>query len=149
MFRYRQGRTLSATTEKPSEFHATQVMQRLQQDFELLLENFCITLSNYKIPPCYLVNIELATGAVLREPQAFIRQFDRYLREIQPSYAVKRPDQIPAPRLRILASGSFDTLQQRVLQAKNTESQFKFPHISEDRQLLAGLLIAQEVLMPE
>lgn len=149
VFRYRHGGLLSATTEKTTEFHATQVMQRLQQDFNLPLENFCITLSEHEIPPHYLVNIELAAGAVLPNPQAFIQQFDRYLQEIQPSYAVKRPDQIPSPHLRVLAPGSFAQLRQRLLQRGIPESQFKFSHISDDRQLLAGLTIELEVSMAD
>ncbi len=147
VFRHRQGGVISSTTEKTSEFHAIQVMQRLQQDFNLRLENFCVTLSEHEIPPHYLVNIELGAGDVLSDPQAFIQRFDRYLQEIQPSYAVKRPDPIPAPRLRILASGSFALLRQRSLQAGVPEAQFKFSHISDNRHLLSALPVEQEILM--
>jgi hypothetical protein len=149
VFRHRQGGLISSTTEKTSEFHATQVIQRLQQTFNLSLENFCITLSESEIPPHYLVNIELAPDASLANPQAFIQQFDQFLREIQPSYAVKRPDPIPPPRLRILAPGSFAKLRQRLLERGIPEGQFKFPHISDNRQHLAGFTIEQEVAMEE
>lgn len=149
VFRYRHGGLLSATTEKTTEFHVTQVMQRLQQDFNLSLENFCITLSDQEIPPRYLVNIELAKGATLSDPLAFLQQFDRYLQEIQPSYAVKRPDPIPAPHLRILAPGSFAILRQRLLQRGIPESQFKFAHINDDPQALVDLSIEQEIAMAE
>jgi len=53
---------LSSTTEKTTEFHVTQVMQALQQEFSLPLEDFCITLSENDVPAHYLVNIELAPG---------------------------------------------------------------------------------------
>jgi hypothetical protein len=149
VFRHRQGGLISSTTEKTTEFHATQVMQRLQQTFSLPLENFCITLSEQEIPPHYLVNIELSPDATLANPQAFIQQFDQFLREIQPSYAVKRPDSIPAPRLRILAPGSFAELRQRLLERGIPEGQFKFPHISDNRQHLADLTVEQEIAMSE
>ncbi|MBD1853623.1 GH3 auxin-responsive promoter family protein [Leptolyngbya sp. FACHB-711] len=149
VFRHRLGGLLSSTTEKTTEFHVAQVMQRLQQNFNLALENFCVTLSEHEIPPHYLVNIELASGERLTHSQDFIQQFDRYLQEVQPSYAVKRPGTIPPPRLRILASGSFATLQQRLLKRGIPESQLKFPHISDDRHLLTGLTIAQEIAMEE
>lgn len=147
VFRHRQGGLLSSTSEKTTEFHAVQVMQLLQQDFNVLLENFCITLSEHEIPPHYLVNIELAAGAHLPHPAALLQQFDRRLKEIHTSYAVKRNDQVPPPRLRILASGSFATLRQRMIQRGVPESQLKFPHLSSDRQFLAGLAIEREVGM--
>lgn len=145
VFRHRVGGTLSSTTEKTTEFHVVQVMQLLQQDFNLSLENFCITLSEHEIPPHYLVNIELTPGATLNHPERFIQQFDRRLQAIHTSYAIKRSDQVPAPWLRILAPGSFDTLRQRMIQRGVPESQLKFPHISSDRGFLAGLAIEQEV----
>jgi hypothetical protein len=149
VFRHRLGGMLSSTTEKTTEFHATQVMQQLQQEFHLSLENFCITLSEQEIPPHYLVNIELAPGSQLPNPVSFIHQFDRHLKTFHRSYAIKRTDQIPPPHLRILAPGSFAILRQRLLQRGIPESQLKFPHISNDRQFLAGLPIEQEVEMGE
>lgn len=149
VFRHRLGGLLSSTTEKTTEFHATQVMQRLQQDFGLKLENFCITLSESGIPAHYLVNIELSAGQTLSNPQAFIHQFDRQLKEIHTSYEVKRRDQVPPPCLRILAPGSFDQIRRRLIQRGIPESQLKFPHITEDRQFLAGLTVEHEVPMAE
>lgn len=147
VFRHRSGGTLSSTTEKTTEFHVVQVMQMLQQDFNVSLENFCVTLSDREIPPHYLVNIELASGSHLAGAEAFIQQFDRRLQTIHTSYAIKRPDQVPSPRLRILAPGSFATLRQRMVQRGIPDSQLKFPHLSNDRQFLAGLTIEREVEM--
>ncbi len=144
VFRYRRGGLLSSTTEKTTEFHVTQVMQALQQEFNLILEDFCITLSEHDIPAHYLVNIELAAGKTLSHPQAFLTNFDRKLKEIHTSYEVKRRDQVPPPRLRILASGSFAILRQRQLKKGIPDSQLKFPHTSEDRNFLAGLVVEQE-----
>jgi len=150
VFRYRRGGMLSATTEKTTEYHVTQVMQALQQEFGLPLEDFCITLSESVISPHYLVNIELIPGHTLDNPQAFLASFDNKLRQANTSYAVRRPSNfIPAPRLRILASGSFAILRQRQLERGVPDSQLKFPHISEDRQFLAGLEVEQEVRLPD
>ena len=125
-------------------------MQSLQRDMTLTLENFCITLSNDKIRPHYQVNVELALGAVLESPKVFLRQFDQKLQAIQPSYAIKRQgDQVPPPRLRILASGSFETVRQRLIRRGATESQMKFPLVSENRALLADLPVIQEVVLEE
>ncbi|RCJ41210.1 GH3 auxin-responsive promoter [Nostoc minutum NIES-26] len=149
VFRYRRGGLLSSTSEKTTEFHATQVMQALQQEFGLPLEDFCITLSENEFPAHYLVNIELATGQVLNNPQAFLASFDSKLKQINLYYGSKRPDQVPAPRLRILEPGSFAIVRQRQLQRGVPDSQLKFPHISEDRNFLAGLRVEQEVRLPE
>lgn len=149
VFRHRLGGLLSSTTEKTTEFHASQVMQLLQQDFNLPLENFCITLSDQEVPPHYLVNIELPPGQHLSDPAAFLRKFDQRLKEIHVSYEIKRRDQVPPPRLRILASGSFDTVRQRLLQRGIPEAQLKFPHINEDRHFLSGLVVEQEVRMEQ
>jgi hypothetical protein len=148
-FRHRLGGLLSSTTEKTTEFHATQVMRLLQQDFNLSLENFCITLSDRETPPAYLVNIELSPGYILHDPQAFLAQFDRKLKEIHTSYQVRRRDQVPPPRLRVLAPGSFAAVRQRLLLHGIREFHLKFPHISEDRQFLAGLTVEQEVRLPD
>lgn len=146
VFRYRQGGVLSATSEKTTEFHVTQVMQALQQEFDLPLEDFCITLSEQETPAHYLVNIELAPSSGLRNPQAFLQSFDRELQAIHPSYAAKRPDNyLPPPRLRILTPGSFTILRQRQLQRGIPDSQLKFPHLSEDRNFLSGLGVEREV----
>jgi len=149
VFRYRRGGLLSSTTEKTTEYHVTQVMQALQQEFGFPLEDFCITLSEQEIPAHYLVNIELVPGHTLTNPQAFLASFDRKLQEIHTSYELKRRDQVPAPRLRFLARGSFTILRQRQLERGIPDSQLKFPHISEDRQLLAGLVVQQEVRLPD
>ncbi|HEY9798652.1 MAG TPA: GH3 auxin-responsive promoter family protein, partial [Leptolyngbyaceae cyanobacterium] len=150
VFRYRRGGMLSATTEKTTEYHVTQVMQALQQEFGLPLEDFCITLSESVISPHYLVNIELIPGHTLDNPQAFLASFDNKLRQANTSYAVRRPSNfIPAPRLRILAPGSFAILRQRQLERGVPDSQLKFPHISQDRQFLAGLGVEQEVRLPD
>jgi len=148
-FRHRLGGLLSSTTEKTTEFHAIQVMQQLQREFQLSLEDFCLTLSEHEVPAHYLVNIELTPGHTLANPQAFLERFDTRLKEIHTSYANKRTDQVPAPRLRILALGSFATLRQRLMQRGITDSQLKLPHITEDRQFLAGLTVEQEVRLPE
>jgi GH3 auxin-responsive promoter len=145
VFRHRLGGLLSSTTEKTTEFHAVQVMQRLQQRFQVSLENFCITLSDGGIPSHYWVNIELAPGSNLSDPEAFIRCFDDYLKEIHISYEVKRRDQVPPPRLRLLAPGSFATVRQQMVQRGIPESQLKFPHISENRMFLSGLTVEREV----
>jgi hypothetical protein len=149
VFRHRRGGLLSSTTEKTTEFHVTQVMQALQQQFGLPLEDFCITLSDDVIPAHYLINIELAPGRTLSAPQAFLASFDRQMKEIHTSYEVKRRDQVPPPRLRILQPGSFAILRQRQLQKGIPDSHLKFPHVSEDRNFLAGLVVEQEISFPD
>jgi hypothetical protein len=149
VFRYRRGGLLSSTTEKTTEFHATQVMQFLQQEFGLALEDFCITLSENEFPAHYLVNIELAPGHILSNPQAFLASFDSKLKEINVYYGSKRRDQVPSPRLRILEPGSFNIVRQRQVLKGIPDSQLKFPHISEDRSFLAGLQVKEEARLPE
>ncbi|MCA1994681.1 MAG: GH3 auxin-responsive promoter family protein [Coleofasciculus sp. S288] len=149
VFRHRRGGILSSTTEKTTEFHATQVMQALQQEFGLPLEDFCITLSEKEFPAHYLVNIELAPHHTLNNSQAFLHRFDEKLKEINIYYEAKRRDQVPSPRLRILAPGSFAIVRQRQLNKGIPDSQLKFPHISEDRNFLAGLTVEQEIRFPE
>lgn len=145
VFRYRRGGFVSSTTEKTTEFHVTQTMQALQQEFNLLLEDFCITLSDNEFPARYLANIELASGYALNNPQIFLASFDRKLQEVNTHYEISRQDTIPSPRLRILSSGSFAIIRQRQLQKGIPDSQLKFPHVSEDRYFLAELSVEQEV----
>lgn len=71
------------------------------------------------------------------------------LRSTNTFYALNRQNQIPAPRLRILAPGSFAVLRQRQLQKGIPDSQVKFPHVSEDRNFLVGLTVLQEVELQE
>lgn len=149
VFRHRQGGLISSTTEKTTEAHATQVMQELQQEFKVALEDFCITLSDHDFPARYLVNIELTPGASINNYQEFLASFDQKLQSANTHYEISRRDPIPPPRLRILAPGSFAILRQRQLQKGIPDSQLKFPHISEDRQFLAGLLVDEEVSLPE
>jgi hypothetical protein len=148
VFRHRQGGLISSTTEKTTEAHATQVMQSLQQEFKVLLEDFCITLSDNDFPARYLVNIELAPNANLNKPQEFLASFDCKLQEANTHYEISRRDPIPPPHLRILESGSFAILRQRQLQKGIPDSQLKFPHISEDREFLSGLVVEEEVQLP-
>jgi hypothetical protein len=145
VFRYRRGGFISSTTEKTTEFHVTQVMQSLQQEFQVPVEDFCITLSAQEFPARYLVNVELAPGRILGDAQQFLDRFDRQLQAANTHYAISRRDPIPPPRLRILAPGSFATIRQRQLQKGMPDSQLKFPHISEDRRFLEGLEVQQEV----
>jgi hypothetical protein len=149
VFRHRQGGLLSSITEKTTEFHATQVMQALQRDFGLVLEDFCITLSENGFPAHYLVNIELAPGHTLNNPQTFLTKFDTKLKEFHRKYEIERRDLVPPPHLRILAPGSFAILRQRYLQKGMPECQLKIPHISEERNFLVGLPVQHEVRFPE
>ncbi len=149
VFRYRRGGFISSTTEKTTEFHVTQVMQSLQQEFQVPLEDFCITLSAQEFPARYLVNVELAPGKTLGDAQQFLDRFDRQLQSANTHYAISRRDPIPPPRLRILAPGSFATIRQRQLQKGMPDSQLKFPHISEDRTFLDGLQVQQDVRLAE
>lgn len=150
VFRHRVGGLLSATSEKTNEFHATQVIQQLQKQFDLPLANYCITLSENEIPPHYLLNIELLPNHPLNNPEEFLAEFDKKMQQANVSYEDKRRNNIlPAPRLRILAAGSFATVRQRLLQKGIPDSHLKIPHINEDRKFLAGLDIEQEVKLSE
>lgn len=149
VFRYRQAGQISSTTEKTTEAHATQVMKALQQEFGLLLEDFCITLSEHEFPARYLINIELAAVQNLNNSQAFLASCERKLHEANIHYEISRKDAIPPPQLRILAPGSFAIIRKRQLERGIPDSQLKFPHISEDRQFLAGLTVEQEVSLLE
>jgi GH3 auxin-responsive promoter len=144
IFQHRRGGILSSSTEKTTEFHAIQVMQILQQKFDIALEEFCLTLAPESFLPSYLVNIELAPGTTLQAPEKFLQAFDDTLKEIHAFYDIKRRDQIPLPRLRILESGSFAILRQRMIDRGVAAAQLKLPHVSDDRHLLAGLTVQQE-----
>lgn len=149
VFRHRRGGLLSSTTEKTTEFHATQTMQALQQEFNLHLEDFCITLSEREIPAHYWVNIELAADQQLNQPKQFLRRFDEWLGEFNRPYRTVRSSEVPPPRLRILAPGSFAIVRQRQLLRGTSDSQLKIPHINEDRQFLDGLTVLEEHNMQE
>ncbi|MBD3883355.1 GH3 auxin-responsive promoter family protein [Phormidium tenue FACHB-886] len=148
VFRHRYGGLLSSTTEKTTEFHAAQAMSALQQEFGLQLEDFCITLCECEFPSPYLVNIELSAGQTIDNPAQFLQRFDHWLGEFNRPYRTVRSAQVPPPRLRILAAGSFAIVRQRQLQRGTSPSQLKILHISEDRQFLAGLVVLEEVRMP-
>lgn len=143
-FRYRRGRVISSSTEKTTEAHVVEVIQQLQRRLDVDLENFCITLSKDAIPAHYLVNVEVAAGSQLSDPQQFLQQFDETMKSVQKFYGIKRRDQIPSPRLRILAAGSFEQLRVQMVQTGITEAQLKFPHVSEDREWLSGLPVVHE-----
>ncbi len=145
VFRHRQGGVVSATSEKTTEQHIIQTLQRLQQTFDIAVENFCITLSKEGIPPHYLLNLELARGEQLHHPEQFLSRFDAILSQIHPSYGKKRPDPIPNPRLRLLAPGSFQRLRHRAMENGILETQVKLPHLSGDRAYLDGLTVEQEI----
>jgi hypothetical protein len=148
-FRYRLGGLLNSTSEKTTEFHVVQVMQRLQQEFNLSLEDFCVTLSEQEIPAHYWVNLELSDDSRLDRPEALLRRFDEVLQEENGHYQIMRRDQVPSPGLRIFERGSFETLRLRLLKKGAAENQLKVPHVSEDRTLLVDLKIAQEILWPQ
>ena len=148
-FRHRQGGQMSSTTEKTNEHHVTRVIHALQGEFHLDLEDFCITLSERDFPARYLINIELADGDTLSDPQALLSKCDRLLGENNTHYAISRQSDIPPPRLRLLEKGSFDILRQRQLARGIPDSQLKFAHISEDRNFLEGLVVEKEMRLPE
>lgn len=148
VFRHRRGGLLSATTEKTTEYHVTQAMQALQQEFGVSLDDFCITLSAQEFPAYYWVNIELAAGQTLRDPQVFLERFDDWLGEFNNQYEMVRRDAVPPPRLRLLATGSFAIVRQRQLQRGTSDSQLKILHLTEDRKFLDGLTVLREFRMP-
>lgn len=143
VFRHRQGGLLSSTTEKTTEFHATQTMQALQQEFNVRLEDFCITLSETELPARYVVNVELAPEQTLDNPARFLERFEHWMGEFNNPYATVRKGQVPSPCLRILAPGSFAQVRQRQVDRGMFDSQLKFPHISEDRDFLADFGVLQ------
>ena len=120
-------------------------MQALHQEFNLRLDDFCITLSEQEFPAHYIVNIELAAGETLTNPQAFLNRFEYWLKQINTPYGTVREGQVPPPILRILKEGSFNIVRQRQLKKGMPDSQLKLPHITEDRLFLAELPIKYEV----
>ncbi len=149
VFRYRLGGLLNSTSEKTTEFHVISTMRRLQQEFNLNLEDFCVTLSDQDIPAHYWVNIELDAQSVLENPDALLQRFDAILQEENEHYQVMRRDQVPPPGLRILEPGSFDIFRRQLLKRGTGENQLKVPHISENRTLLTHLKIESEVHWPQ
>lgn len=145
VFRHRRGGLLSSTTEKTTEFHVTQAMRASCQEFKVELDDFCIALSAGEFPARYLVNVELAGDARLDNPKAFLERFDYWLAEFNNPYGTVRGSEVPPPRLQILAPGSFATVRRRQVEKGMSDSQLKFPHISEDRKLLSGLTVVEEI----
>lgn len=145
VFRFRRGGLISSTSEKTTEAHLTTTMQLLQQEFGQILDDFCVTLSENDIPAQYILNIELLAEKALPDKQYFLRRFDDRLQEVNPNYATKRADVVPPPRLHVLAPGSFAAIRQRQLAKGMPDSQLKYPHISEDRKLVAGLEVLEIV----
>ena len=147
-YRYdRRGGILSSTTEKTTEAHVTAVLRSLQEEWGITIHDFFVTLSEKEFPPHYLLNIELPPESKLEDSEHFLRRFDEILKETNPHYALKRSGEVPPPRLRILAMGSFDIVRQRQIDRGIPDSQLKFPHISEDRQLFAGLTVQKEITL--
>jgi len=145
VFRHRRGGLISSTVEKTTEAHAVEAMQRLQTEFNLTLEDFCLTLSEKETPAHYILNIELPPEEAVPNLTQLLQRFDELLKEINPRYGEKRQDLVPPPRLHVLASGSFNIVRKRQLARGVPDSQLKFPHISEDRTLLNNLEILQIV----
>lgn len=148
-FCHRRGGFLSSISEKTTEYHVVQVMKTLMREFNLPLENFCVTLSDDEIPARYLVHIEVMSGHTLRNAEAFLNRFEQELQQANPSYAVKRPALVPSPRLLILETGSFATVRQHLLQRGVVESQLKFPHVVSDRRLLTGVSVKQVIQLAD
>ena len=149
-FRYRQGGTLSAISEKTTEYHAVQVMTELKKSYALAVEDFCITLSDNLIDPYYVLNLELSDSAP-PDLSAILAEFDRQMQAANTSYALKRQkSDILPPRLNLLELGSFATLRQQRLQPGTPDTaQVKLPHISSDRALLANIKIQQQVSLTQ
>lgn len=152
VFRYRQGGTLSAISEKTTEYHVVQVMAALQEqltikDFNFMVEDFCVTLSESLVDPFYILNIELTDETILPYPEQFLAAFDQQMQVANESYALKRKkNDIIAPQLNILAAGSFKQLRQRRLKpGVADDAQVKLSHISCDRTLLDGITIIRQV----
>ncbi|MBT9315663.1 GH3 auxin-responsive promoter family protein [Leptothoe spongobia] len=145
IFRYRQGGTLSAISEKTTEYHVSQAVAPLQNN--LSIEDFCVTLSESLVDPYYVLNIELTESAKLPDPKEFLQAFDDKMQQANESYGFKRQkNDIIAPRLNILAPGSFKQLRQRRLKPGiSDDAQVKLPHISCDRTLLDGITITQQI----
>ncbi|MEA5463770.1 GH3 auxin-responsive promoter family protein [Leptothoe sp. PORK10 BA2] len=147
VFRYRQGGTLSAITEKTTEYHVSQVMAALQGDsFDLAIEDFCVTLSESLVEPYYILNVELTDTARLSDPKAFLQAFDHKMQQANESYGLKRQkNDITAPQLNVLAPGSFKQLrQQRLKPGALDDAQVKLAHISCDRTLLQDIHITHQ-----
>ncbi len=145
VFRYRRGGTLSAISEKTTEYHVTQVMAALQGN--LPIEDFCVTLSESLIDPYYVLNIELAGNNKLSDPKQFLAAFDHHMQQTNESYGFKRQkNDITRPQLNLLAPGSFKQLrQQRLKPGISDDVQVKLAHISCDRTLLDSITIIQQI----
>ncbi|ASC71368.1 GH3 auxin-responsive promoter [Halomicronema hongdechloris C2206] len=153
-FRYRRGGTLSAISEKTTEEHVIQVMAALQRQHALAVEDFCLTLSSDILAPYYVLNMELSapgpTGMSQINLETWLVEFDRQLQRANPSYGLKRQaHDIRPPQLNLLSPGSFRQLRrQRLAPGQADDAQVKLPHISEQRTLLEGLSVLQQIHCP-
>lgn len=145
VFRYRQGGTLSAISEKTTEHHVSQVMAALQN--KLPIEDFCVTLSESLVEPYYILNVELAQEASQPELQHFLQAFDYHMQQANESYGLKRKkNDITVPQLNVLAAGSFKQLrQQRLKPGISDDAQVKMSHISSDLTLLNDIQITHQL----
>ncbi len=145
-FMRRKGGQLSSVSEKTTEYHVDQTIRALQDQFQLLIEDYCVSLADEDVHPPYLVNIEPRAGRPMPDPEILIDEFDRILTELNFLYGVRRTEIIPPPKLRILAPGSFAALRARLSRDRGDDSIVKLQHITEDRNYLAGLTVLQEVV---
>lgn len=145
VFRYRQGGTLSAISEKTTEYHVIQAMAALQE--KLPVQDFCVTLSESLTEPYYILNVELTQEAQPHTLDHFLQAFDQQMQQANESYGLKRQkNDITAPQLNVLAAGSFKQLRQRRLKPGSSDDvQVKLPHISSDRTLLEGITITHKI----
>lgn len=143
IFRHRYKGFITSVGEKTTEYHVTKVISALQRKHSVMLENFCITLTD-EIPPGYVVNIEIAEGQTLEDPRTFLEDYDEILQDVHKLYAMKRQDQVKPPILKIYQSGSFEQLHQALIKRGASETQIKLPKISNDRHLLSESTVVAE-----
>lgn len=149
VFRHRYDELLSVAAEKTTEHHVTQVMQILQQEFDIKLEDFCVTVSDDTFLARYVVNIEIAEGYRPLDPFAFLKRFEYWLCQVNTAYGEARQGKLPLPCLRILPRCSFETIRQRQISQGMFDSHLRIPHISKDHKFFTGIPAEIEISLSE
>jgi hypothetical protein len=134
------------TGEKLSEYHVTQAMQGILQDFNL-------SLTAYTVAPCwddelpyYGLFIERGDLAGLEEGTKLAERLDRRLKELNIEYASKRDSlRLGTLRLQPLPSGTWSRWDQaRLAQTGGTCEQYKHPCLVADPGFRETLSVGQQ-----
>ncbi|MBW2702639.1 MAG: GH3 auxin-responsive promoter family protein [Deltaproteobacteria bacterium] len=146
VFCHKGGNMISYTGEKIGESHVVMAVSGAQEQCDIDLNGFLVTVRTDSATPRYIFAVEPSSGANEADLRALLHACEAGLRDANIEYAAKRDsNRLADPWLQVVSTGAFERTRKARIDAGAFDSHVKVPHLAQDPGEVAKMGIERTV----